>query len=119
VRVTHFRGASDIIIETNPRFSAILLCHQVPPQGGARALTIYANLGFGTPACIAHLRAYRQSRGRLPAERAETTQLTLSQATMAGLAHYVQVCRTLQILREQKKNASSPTTGSNNRSRSS
>jgi CRP-like cAMP-binding protein len=106
VRVYAFpRRKLDIIIETNPRL-AILLCRQVTANE-ARAHDHLANIGLRDARHrIAHLllELYVRVRGRLPAERGETIQLPLSQGQIGqalGLT-YVHVCRTLQILREQK-----------------
>jgi len=106
VRVYAFpRRKLDIIIETNPRL-ALLLCRQVTADE-ARAHDHLANIGLrDARQRIAHLllELYVRVRGRLPVESGETFQLPLSQGQIGqalGLT-YVHVCRTLQILREQK-----------------
>jgi CRP/FNR family transcriptional regulator len=106
VRVYAFpRRKLDIIIENNPRL-AILLCRQITANE-ARAHDHLANIGLrDARQRIAHLilELYVRVRGRLPAECGETIQLPLSQGQIGralGLT-YVHVCRTLQILREQK-----------------
>lgn len=106
VRVHAFpRRKLDVIIETNPRL-AILLCRQVTADE-ARAHDHLANIGLrDARQRIAHLllELYVRVRGRLPVESGETIQLPLSQGQIGqalGLT-YVHVCRTLQILREQK-----------------
>lgn len=106
VRVHAFpRRKLDVIIETNPRL-AILLCRQVTADE-ARAHDHLANIGLrDARQRIAHLllELYVRVRGRLPVESGETFQLPLSQGQIGqalGLT-YVHVCRTLQILREQK-----------------
>jgi len=106
VRVYAFpRRKLDAVIETNPRL-AILLCRQVMADE-ARAHDHLANIGLrDARQRIAHLllELYVRVRGRLPVESGETFQLPLSQGQIGhalGLT-YVHVCRTLQILREQK-----------------
>jgi len=106
VRVYAFpRRKLDIIIETNPRL-AVLLCRQIAANEG-RAHDHLTNLGLrGARERIAHLllEIYVRLRRRLPAEPGEIIQLPLSQGHIGqalGLT-YVHVCRTLQILREQK-----------------
>ena len=106
VRVYAFpRRKLDIIIETNPRL-AVLLCRQVTADG-ARAHDHLANIGLrDARQRIAHLllELYVRVRGCLPAEPTATIQLPLSQGQVGqalGLT-YVHVCRTLQLLREQK-----------------
>jgi CRP/FNR family transcriptional regulator len=106
VRVYAFpRRKLDVIIETNPRL-AILLCHQVAADE-ARAHDHLANIGLrDARQRIAHLllELYVRIRGCLPAEPRATIQLPLSQGQIGqalGLT-YVHVCRTLQLLREQK-----------------
>ena len=99
------RRKLDIIIETNPRL-AVLLCRQITANEG-RAHDHLTNLGLrSAKARIAHLllEIYVRLRRRLPAEPGEIIQLPLSQGHIGqalGLT-YVHVCRTLQILREQK-----------------
>jgi CRP/FNR family transcriptional regulator, anaerobic regulatory protein len=106
VRVHAFpRRKLDVIIETNPRL-AVLLCRQVTADE-ARAHDHLANIGLrDARQRIAHLllELYVRVHGRLPVESGETIQLPLSQGQIGqalGLT-YVHVCRTLQILREQK-----------------
>jgi CRP/FNR family transcriptional regulator, anaerobic regulatory protein len=106
VRVYAFpRCKLDTIIETNPRL-AFLLCRQITANEG-RAHDHLTNLGLrGARERIAHLllEIYVRLRRRLPAEPGEIIQLPLSQGHIGqavGLT-YVHVCRTLQILREQK-----------------
>ena len=106
VRVYAFpRRNLDIIIETNPRL-AVLLCRQITANE-ARAHDHLTNLGLrGARERIAHLllEIYVRLRRRLPAEPGEIIQLPLSQGHIGqalGLT-YVHVCRTLQILRDQK-----------------
>ena len=106
VRVYAFpRHKLDIIIETNPRL-AVLLCRQITANEG-RAHDHLTNLGLrGARERIAHLllEIYVRLRRRLPTEPGEIIQLPLSQGHIGqalGLT-YVHVCRTLQILREQK-----------------
>ena len=106
VRVYAFpRRKLDIIIETNPRL-AILLCRQITANE-ARAHDHLANIGLrDARQRIAHLllELYVRVRQRLPIERGEIFQLPLSQGQIGqalGLT-YVHVCRTLQILRQQK-----------------
>ena len=106
VRVYAFpRGKLDTIIESNPRL-AVLLCRQIAADE-ARAHDHLTNLGLrGARERIARLllEIYVRVRGRLPAEPGEILQLPLSQGHIGqalGLT-YVHVCRTLQILREQK-----------------
>ena len=106
VRVYAFpRRKLDIIIETNPRL-AVLLCRQIAGDE-ARAHDHLTNLGLrGARERIARLllEIYVRVRRRLPAEPGEIIQLPLSQGHIGqalGLT-YVHVCRTLQILREQK-----------------
>jgi CRP/FNR family transcriptional regulator len=106
VRVYAFqRRKLDVVIETNPRL-AILLCRQITANE-ARAHDHLANIGLrDARQRIAHLllELYVRVRQRLPAERGEVFQLPLSQGQIGqalGLT-YVHVCRTLQVLREQK-----------------
>jgi CRP/FNR family transcriptional regulator, anaerobic regulatory protein len=106
VRVYAFpRRKLDVIIETNPRL-AILLCRQITANE-ARAHDHLTNIGLrDARQRIAHLilELYVRLRQRLPAECDEIIQLPLSQGQIGqalGLT-YVHVCRTLQILREQK-----------------
>ena len=106
VRVYAFpRRKLDMIIETNPRL-AILLCRQIVANE-ARAHDHLANIGLrDARQRIAHLllELYVRIRQRLPIERGEIFQLPLSQGQIGqalGLT-YVHVCRTLQILRQQK-----------------
>ena len=106
VRVYAFpRRKLDSIIETNPHL-AILLCRQVTADE-ARAHDHLANIGLrDARQRIAHLllELYVRVRGCRPAEPGETIQLPLSQGQIGqalGLT-YVHVCRTLQLLREQK-----------------
>jgi CRP-like cAMP-binding protein len=106
VRVYAFpRGKLDTIIESNPRL-AVLLCGQIAGDA-ARAHDHLTNLGLrAARERIARLllEIYVRVRRRLPAEPGEITQLPLSQGHIGqalGLT-YVHVCRTLQILREQK-----------------
>src|SRR5271165_5731263 len=106
VRVYAFpRRKLDAVIETNPRL-AILLCRQVMADE-ARAHDHLANIGLrDARQRIAHLllELYVRVRGRIPVGSGETIQLPLSQGQIGqalGLT-YVHVCRTLQILREQK-----------------
>jgi CRP/FNR family transcriptional regulator len=106
VRVYAFpRRKLDMIIETNPRL-AILLCRQIVANE-ARAHDHLANIGLrDARQRIAHLllELYVRVRQRLPAERGEVFKLPLSQGQIGqalGLT-YVHVCRTLQILRQQK-----------------
>jgi len=106
VRVYAFpRGKLDTIIESNPRL-AVLLCRQIAGDE-ARAHDHLTNLGLrGARERIARLllEVYVRVRRRLPAEPGEIIQLPLSQGHIGqavGLT-YVHVCRTLQILREQK-----------------
>jgi hypothetical protein len=106
VRVYAFpRGKLDTMIECNPRL-AVLLSRQIADDE-ARAHDHLANLGLrGASEGIAHLllEIYVRARRLLPAEPGETVQLPLSQGHIGqalGLT-YVHVCRTLQILREQK-----------------
>ena len=106
VRVFAFpRHKLDIIIETNPRL-AVLFCRQITANE-ARAHDHLTNLGLrGARERIAHLllEIYVRLRRRLPVEPGETIHLPLSQGHIGqalGLT-YVHVCRTLQILREQK-----------------
>ena len=106
VRVYAFpRGRLDTIIESNP-FLAVLLCRQIAGDE-ARAHDHLTNLGLrGARERIARLllEIYVRVRRRLPAEPGEIIQLPLSQGHIGqalGLT-YVHVCRTLQILREQK-----------------
>ena len=106
VRVYAFpRGKLDTIIESNPRL-AVLLCRQITGDA-ARAHDHLTNLGLrGARERIARLllEIYVRVRRRLPAEPGEIIQLPLSQGHIGqalGLT-YVHVCRTLQILREQK-----------------
>jgi len=106
VRVHAFpRRKLDVMVETNPRL-AIQLCRQVTADE-ARAHDHLANIGLrDARQRIAHLllELYVRVRGRLPGESDETFQLPLSQGQIGqalGLT-YVHVCRTLQILREQK-----------------
>ena len=106
VRVHAFpRRKLDVIIETNPHL-AILLCRQFTADE-ARAHDHLANIGLrDARQRIAHLllELYVRTRGRRPVESGETIQLPLSQGQIGqalGLT-YVHVCRTLQILREQK-----------------
>jgi CRP/FNR family transcriptional regulator len=95
----------DAIIESNPHL-AVSLCRQITADE-ARAHDHLANLGLrGARERIARLllEIYVRVRGRLPAEPGEVIQLPLSQNHIGqalGLT-YVHVCRTLQILREQK-----------------
>jgi hypothetical protein len=95
----------DTIIETNPRL-AVLLCRQITANEG-RAHDHLTNLGLhGGRERIAHLllEIYVRLRRRLSAEPGDIIQLPLSQGHIgqaAGLTHF-HVCRTLQILREQK-----------------
>lgn len=99
------RRKLDTLIETNPRL-AVLLCRQITANEG-RAHDHLTNLGLrGARERIAHLllEIYVRLRRRLPAEPGEIIQLPLSQGHIGqavGLT-YVHVCRTLQILREQK-----------------
>jgi CRP/FNR family transcriptional regulator, anaerobic regulatory protein len=99
------RRKLDTIIETNPRL-AVLLCRQITDNEG-RAHDHLTNLGLrGARERIAHLllEIYVRLRRRLPAEPGEIIQLPLSQGHIGqavGLT-YVHVCRTLQILRQQK-----------------
>ena len=106
VRVYAFpRVKLDPIIESNPRL-AVLLCRQIAGDE-ARAHDHLTNLGLrGARERIARLllEVYVRVRRRLPAEPGEIIQLPLSQGHIGqavGLT-YVHVCRTLQILREQK-----------------
>jgi CRP/FNR family transcriptional regulator, anaerobic regulatory protein len=106
VRVYAFpRQKLDMIMETNPRL-AVLLCRQITANEG-RAHDHLTNLGpRGARERIAHLllEIYVRLRRRLPVEPGETIHLPLSQGHIGqalGLT-YVHVCRTLQILREQK-----------------
>src|SRR5208337_4407616 len=106
VRVYAFpRRKLDVLIESNPRL-ALLLCRQLTADE-ARAHDHLANIGLrDARQRIAHLllELYVRVRGRLPVESGETIQLPLSQGQIGqalGLT-YVHVCRTLQILREQK-----------------
>lgn len=106
VRVYAFpRRKLDVIIETNPRL-AILMCRQITANE-ARAHDHLANIGLrDARQRIAHLllELYVRVRQRLPVERGEIFQLPLSQGQIGqalGLT-YVHVCRTLQVLREQK-----------------
>jgi CRP/FNR family transcriptional regulator len=106
VRVYAFpRRKLDTLIETNPRL-AVLLCRQITANEG-RAHDHLTNLGLrGARERIAHLllEIYVRLRRRLPVEPGEIIQLPLSQGHIGqalGLT-YVHVCRTLQILREQK-----------------
>ena len=106
VRVYAFpQSKLDTIIESNPRL-ALLLCRQIAADE-ARAHDHLTNLGLrGARARIARflLEIYGRLRRRLPTEPGETIQLPLSQGHIGqalGLT-YVHVCRTLQILREQK-----------------
>jgi len=106
VRVYAFpRGKLDTVIESNPRL-AVLLCRQIAADE-ARAHDHLTNLGLrGARERIARLllEIYVRIRRRLPAEPGEIIQLPLSQGHIGqalGLT-YVHVCRTLQILREQK-----------------
>lgn len=106
VRVYPFpRRKLDAIIETNPRL-AVLLCRQITADE-ARAHDHLSNLGVRSAReRIARLllETYVRVRRRLPVEPGETMQLPLSQAHIGqalGLS-YVHVCRTLQILRQQK-----------------
>jgi CRP/FNR family transcriptional regulator len=106
VRVYAFqRRKLDVVIETNPRL-AILLCRQITANE-ARAHDHLANIGLrDARQRIAHLllELYVRVRQRLPAERGEVFQLPLTQGQIGqalGLT-YVHVCRTLQVLREQK-----------------
>ena len=106
VRVYAFpRGKLDTIIESSPRL-AVLLCRQIAADE-ARAHDHLTNLGLrGARERIARLllEIYVRVRRRLPAEPGEIIQLPLSQGHIGqalGLT-YVHVCRTLQILREQK-----------------
>src|SRR4029077_12600406 len=106
VRVYAFpRGKLDTIIDSNPRL-AVRPCRQSAADE-ARAHDHLTNLGLrGARERIAHLllEIYVRVRRRLPAEPGEIIQLPLSQGHIGqalGLT-YVHVCRTLQILREQK-----------------
>ena len=106
VRIYAFpRSRLDTIIEGNPRL-AVLLCRQIAADE-ARAHDHLTNLGLrGARERIARLLAeiYVRLRHRLPTEPGEIIQLPLSQGHIGqalGLT-YVHVCRTLQILREQK-----------------
>ena len=106
VRVYAFpRRKLDVIIETNPRL-AILICRQITANE-ARAHDHLANIGLrDARQRIAHLllELYVRVRQRLPVERGEIFQLPLSQGQIGqalGLT-CVHVCRTLQVLREQK-----------------
>jgi CRP-like cAMP-binding protein len=106
VRVYAFpRGKLDTIIESKPRL-AVLLCRQIAGDE-ARAHDHLTNLGLrGARERIARLllEIYVRVRRRLPAEPGEIIQLPLSQGHIGqalGLT-YVHVCRTLQILGEQK-----------------
>jgi CRP-like cAMP-binding protein len=106
VRVYAFpQSKLDTIIESNPRF-ALLLCRQITADE-ARAHDHLTNLGLrGARARIARflLEIYVRLRRQLPTEPGEIIQLPLSQGHVGqalGLT-YVHVCRTLQILREQK-----------------
>jgi CRP/FNR family transcriptional regulator, anaerobic regulatory protein len=102
VRVYAFpRGKLDTIIESNPRL-AVLLCRQIVADE-ARAHDHLTNLGLRGAGSASPVSCSRV-RGRLPAEPGEILQLPLSQSHIGqalGLT-YVHVCRTLQILREQK-----------------
>jgi CRP/FNR family transcriptional regulator len=106
VRVYAFpRSKLDAIIENDPRL-AVLLCRQITADE-ARAHDHLTNPGLrGARERIARLlleiyvRVWRQ----LPAKPGEIIELPLSQGHIGqalGLT-YVHVCRTLQILREQK-----------------
>ncbi len=106
VRVYAFpRAKLDTVIEGNPRL-ALLLCRQITADE-ARAHDHLINLGLrGARERIARLllEIYVRLRWRLPTEPGEIIQLPLSQGHIGqalGLT-YVHVCRTLQILREQK-----------------
>lgn len=106
VRIYAFpRSRLDMIIEGNARL-AVMLCRQITADE-ARAHDHLANLGLrGARERIARLllEVYVRVRRRLPAEPGELIQLPLSQGHIGqalGLT-YVHVCRTLQILREQK-----------------
>ena len=106
VRVYAFpRRKLDIIIETNPRL-AILMCRQITANE-ARAHDHLANIGLrDARQRIAHLllELYVRVRQRLPVERGEIFQLPLSQGQIGQALSftYVHVCRTPQVLREQK-----------------
>ncbi|MBV8088826.1 MAG: Crp/Fnr family transcriptional regulator [Alphaproteobacteria bacterium] len=99
------RRKLDAIIEENPRL-AVLLCRQIAADE-SRAHDHLTNVGLrGARERIARLllEIYVRLRCRLPAEPGEIIHLPLSQNHIGqalGLT-YVHVCRTLQILREQK-----------------
>ena len=106
VRVYAFpQSKLDSHIESNPRL-ALLLCRQIMADE-ARAHDHLTNLGLrGARARIARflLEIYVRLRRRLPTKPGEIIQLPLSQAHIGqalGLTD-VHVCRTLQVLREQK-----------------
>ena len=106
VRVYAFpRRKLETIIESNPRLG-VLLYRQIAADE-ARAHDHLTNLGLrGARERIARLllEIYVRVRRRLPVEPGELIQLPLSQGHIGqalGLT-YVHVCRTLQILREQR-----------------
>ena len=106
VRVYAFpQSKLDTIIESNPRLG-LLLCRQITADE-ARAHDHLTNVGLrGARERIARLllEIYVRLRRRLPTERGEIIQVPLSQGHIGqalGLT-YVHICRTLQVLREQK-----------------